>query len=100
MSHYNWLDENFQKFFDNINVNKEEQELNCGIISAHGDKCYSYRDRWKINGIPFEHGVALYLLTYINPWSNEVRMEPGWWVDPWRWVIDNYKLFKKYLPKV
>jgi len=70
-----------------------------GMIAAHGDKCYGYRDQWAKAGIPFEHGVAIYLLTYISPFSHEVReSDSGKWVAPDGWVKDNYVRFQEHLP--
>jgi len=69
-----------------------------GMITAHGDKCYGYRAEWDAAGIPFEHGVAIYLLTYCSPYSKESRETEEGWVDPWRWVIANYERFKPHLP--
>ena len=69
------------------------KNVNNGIISAHGDKCYLYRDRWEKNGIEFHKGVALYLLTYISPFSKESRETADGWVDPAKWVEDNYERF-------
>ena len=97
MNHYDWLDINFQNFVEGLGV---EEDLR-GLISAHGDKCYSYKDLWERMFIPFEHGVAVYLLTYWNPWSKDVRvLENGDWQAPETWVVDNYENFKKYLEEV
>jgi hypothetical protein len=69
-----------------------------GGIVAHGDKCYSYRSEWESKGIPFEHGVAIYLLTYLRPYSKEVRETSNGWVAPKDWVIANYHKFVNHLP--
>ncbi len=97
-SHYNWLDKNFWKFLENLD-HGNLRNWNGGIITAHGDKCYGYRLVWKRNHIPFAHGVALYLLTYMKPWSDEVRESDEGWVDPSSWVITNYKKFIDKLPE-
>lgn len=77
-----------------------EWEYNRGIIVAHGDKCYGYRDIWNAEGIPFAHGVAMYLLTYCYPFDHEVRQtEERGWVDPYKWVIENYPRYKDLLPE-
>lgn len=95
VNHYKWLDQNLNKFAENLGYNEDLR----GLISAHGDKCYSYRVIWQESGIPFNHGVALYLLTYIPPYCYEVRdLNDGSWVSPENWVIDNYKRFLPYLP--
>ena len=95
MSHYEWLDKNFNIFMFRLGLNSND----CGgIIVAHGDKCEGYRNMWKMAGIPFNHGIAIYLLTYIKPYSDTVRMTSDGWVSPVMWVIDHYKEFKDLLP--
>jgi len=97
MNHYKWLDKNFKVFLNNL----EQGDLwknNKSIILTHGDKCYGYEDRWKKKGIPFEHGVAIYLLSYIKPWTDYVRVTVDGWVDPCEWVEKNYTNFENFLP--
>jgi hypothetical protein len=95
VSHYNWLSDNLIPFLKSLDVRGAEH---CrGYIVAHGDKCYSYRQAWEEAGIPFEHGVAIYLLTYISPFSSESRETTQGWVKPVDWVIDNYERFKPHL---
>jgi hypothetical protein len=92
--HYDWLHENLEDFLRRLCIPNPDWYL--GLISAHGDKFGSY----KLHGatIPHEHGVAIYLLTYVLPWSKEVRDTEKGWVDPIRWVFDNYERFKPTLP--
>jgi len=95
-SQYDWLEENLQTFFVRVGV-----LCSNGIISAHGDKCSSYRDLFSKANIPFTHGVAIYLLTYCLPYSSEVReTADGRWVDPSHWVVINYDRFKDFLPPI
>ena len=94
MNHYEWLDKYLPEIFKLLNIN---WDWNAGIIGAHGDKCYSYKSAWEENGIPFEHGVAIYLLTYCRPFAKEVRDVGGKWVDVNCWVMDNYQ---KFLPVI
>ncbi len=96
-NHYTWLDSHFDQFLDNMKHPRHGESFN-GMIVAHGDKCYGYKPDWAQVGIPFEHGVAMYLLTYLHPWSSEVRETKDRWVDPWVWVIENYSGFSAYLP--
>lgn len=92
INHYNWLEKHFPEFLEKIGLDF----ANCpGIVGAHGDKCYGYRYIWKEKGIPFHHGAALYLLTYLSPYNKEVRETDNGWVAPDQWVIDNYS---KFLP--
>jgi len=100
-SHYDYLKEHFMDFYNNVCEAECVFPSHCvneGIIVAHGDKCYSYRDKFESNGIPFAKGVAIYLLSYLNPWDNEVRETANGWVAPDEWVVDNKSRFLPYLP--
>jgi hypothetical protein len=101
-SHYDWLDEHFETFLTRVYVAAERDPEHAkgekGLISAHGDKCYAYREEWAAAGIPFEHGVAVYLLSYLYPWSNTVRKTDGGWVAPKDWVIAEYPKYKGHMP--
>lgn len=107
-THYDWLDANLVPFlaslFDsNANTVKTaaDAESYRGMISAHGDKCSQYRTMWHANGIPFPHGAAVYILSYIPPWSNTCRqVGVGNFVHPDQWVVDNYPFVKQHLPPV
>jgi hypothetical protein len=92
-NHYEYLEEHLPQFLENVEV-KGGWELNGGIISAHGDKAYYYRDKWEKNGIYFYHGVSIYLLTYCAPYAKEVRQTK----DPSDWVVENAHRFLPYLP--
>ena len=94
-SHYEWLEKNLETIFDNLSL---DYSHHCGIIRYHGDKAYSYRDMWKKEGIHFFHGMAMYLLSYVLPFSNECRQTKQGWVPVETWVIDKYKQFKKHFP--
>ena len=97
MNHYDYLTKNIFPFLEKCGVNPE---WNGGIISAHGDKAYGYRYQWNENGLHFFHGVAIYLLTYCRPYSQEVRETENGWVDPGDWVLKNKDRFLKFLPPV
>jgi len=96
INHYDWLDENLQDFFEKLSINN----VNNGIITAHGDKCYSFRDKWEEAGIPFPHGVAVYLLSYIHPWSDTCRNTDAGWKPVDDWVIETYPQVKELLAEV
>lgn len=100
ISHYDWLDQNLMTFFKNVGVDINNPYNGTGIIAAHGDKCYGYRYKFEENSIPFCHGVAIYLLTYVNPYSKECRENKNSYVDLGQWIVDNYEKFRPYLPKV
>lgn len=95
MSHYDWLEKHFNSFYKNVTGKDYDVR---GMIVAHGDKCYSHRDTFEKSGIPFERGVAIYLLTYINPFSKEVRETENGWIDPFVWIINNYNRFVLHFP--
>ena len=96
-SHYHWLEENLPIFFEKLSI---DFKYKCpGIISAHGDKCSSYKNLWNLAGIPFEHGVAIYLLSYLSPWSDTVRKTKEKWVKPDAWVIEKYSELVHLLPE-
>lgn len=97
VNHYKWLDKHLPGFFSKIGI---DFNLHCGIVSAHGDKCYSYEHYWKEAGIEFPHGVAIYLASYCNPFDKEVRETKKGWVHPFQWVIDNKDKFVPILPSV
>lgn len=92
MNHYKWLEMNLEAFTKSLGF---PHDLRPSII-AHGDKCYSYKHKWESNGIPFAHGVAIYLLTYWRPYSMEVRETSTGWVPVDQWIVDNYHRFKDH----
>jgi hypothetical protein len=96
-NHYIWLEKNLSNFMKSLEIHPLRYS---GLITAHGDKCEGYKSAWEKAGIPFEHGVALYLLSHIKPYSGEVRQTSTGWVDIKQWVIDNYPRFKDCLPPV
>ena len=99
-SHYDWLDINLPKFLVNLGIDEEEAIFESrGLIRAHGDKCYSYRQQFATAGLKFEHGIAIYLLTYLNPWTKEVRETSDGWVKPIDWILTNKDKFMNYLPE-
>ena len=95
MNHYQWLENNFLTFAQSLGVQGFE-----GDITAHGDKCYSYKETWKKAGIPFAHGVAIYLLSFYQPYSKQVRQTQNGWVQPDQWVKEKYFAFRPHLEKL
>lgn len=94
-NHYRWLEKHLPQFFEDIGLSWKNNQ---GIISAHGDKGYTYRDLWEKNNIPFNHGIAIYLLSYCDPfWFYCRRTHKKEWLPVEQWVIDNYCEFKEYL---
>lgn len=97
MSHYDWLNKHIVSFFNSLGLDGEDFK---GMIVGAGDKCYGYEDKWAKAGICFEHGVAIYFLTYLQPWSKEVRETDKGFIAPSNWVIDNYPKFKDQLDEL
>ena len=93
-SHYDWLEEHFPDFAEKAGSGIGWRG---NVIAAHGDKVYQYKDIWAAANIPFAHGAAIYLLTYIHPFTNEVRDTTKGFIPPQQWVIDNYNHFKQFL---
>lgn len=88
VNHYHWLDKHLWPFLNALQVDTTTVG---GIIGAHGDKCSSYRYIWDELAIPFPHGVAVYFLSYIHPWSHRSReTQLNGWIDPGKWVLENY----------
>ena len=86
MNHYEYLKENLNNIFHKIGI----QGSKTGMIAAHGDKAYGYEDEWNKAGVPFNHGVVVYFLTYLKPWSETVRETKNGWIAPGPWVIKTY----------
>lgn len=95
-NHYDWLDRNLVPFLSSLGI--KDAHYYTGLISAHGDKCFSATYIWEPRGVPFNHGVAIYLLTYLNPYAKECRETAKGWVAPFDWVADNYQRFLPHLP--
>lgn len=95
INHYKYLERILPTFFQQLGL---DWDMHAGIISAHGDKCYTYSTLWADAGIPFYKGAAMFLLTYVRPYSAEVRDVDGTWVRPDQWVINNSHKFLSLLP--
>lgn len=87
MNHYDWCEKYGGEFFKIVGINPSYVS---SFLSCDGDKCYQYKERWENAGIPFVHGVLIYLITKSSPYVNEVRNTPNGWVDVCDWIIDNY----------
>ena len=94
-SHYDYLEEVLPDFFEAIGV---RWDFNRGIVGAHGDKAYCYRQKWEENGLHFYHGVAIFLATYCRPYAQEVRETEDGWVYVEDWILRNKDRFLPHLP--
>lgn len=92
-NHYEWLEKHLPAIIASLNLGDI-----MGCIVAEGDKCYSYKDEWKAAGIPFPHGVAMYILSKVNPYYKEVRETEHGWVPVATWIAENYPRFKAHFP--
>ncbi len=82
-SYYEYLDAMLAPFWKFV-FDKTPDQMSCaGIVGAHGDKAYGYKEDWKDKGIPFARGVLLYLLTYTPAFKGEKSKSR-------EWVIENY----------
>ena len=97
VNHYKWLDKHLPGIFEALGLNWND---NAGIVGAHGDKFYGYRYVFEEHGIPFPHGVAIGLLSYVPPYEKEVRETKDGWVPVDQWIVDNYERFRAVLPPV
>lgn len=89
-NHYAYLNMLLNPFWQEV-FGKTASEMFCGgMPSAHGDKAYGYKDAWRKAGIPFRHGVLLFLLTYTKVMDEEKHKSE-------QWVIDHYQ---EYLPRI
>lgn len=93
-NHYEWLNKNLPQFFKAIKIDFDRFE---GLLSAHGDKCYGYQNYWEKHQIPFEHGVAIFLVSYFKPYYDEVGDTKDGWVDVKEWVVSKYSIWKTFL---
>ena len=91
LSHYDYLELVLNNFWLHVFNKSLRDSWNAGIIGAHGDKGYGYRDTWEKAGISFHRGMMLYLLTYTGEIGDTPKHESC------LWVINNYN---KYLPMI
>lgn len=87
--HHVWLETHLPNFFRGIGQRRTELHA---LIADHADKCYLFRERWEKEGIPFVHGVAIYLLSRTSPYDLQVTN------DVESWVVENYGTFHPHLP--
>ncbi len=89
INHYEYLELVIDSFWKQV-FDKTREEMWCsGIITSHGDKCYGYEHEWKEHGIPFKHGVLIFLLSYTKELGDRPKHETC------AWVIEKYQ---HYLP--
>jgi len=87
------LKKKFPIFLKNIGKESKVKYAE-SIIICDADKCDQYRSTWENNGIPFLHGVMIYLISKMRPYCNEARIT----ISPNEFVIKYYKEFKNFIP--
>ena len=92
INHYKYLEKYFQTIVENFGLNS--RFVNNGLISAHGDKCYGYKDFWEERGIEFHHGATLYILSHTVLFQEDTRANIG------EWVVRMYEEHENKLPKI
>ena len=90
---YDKLNRDFPIFLKNIGKENQVQYAE-SIIICDSDKCTQYKEVWERHGIPFEHGVMVYLITKMKPYSDEARKT----ISASNFVIKYYEHFKKFMP--
>lgn len=90
---YEKLNKDFPVFLKNIGKEKQIPYAEA-IIACDADKCEQYRKTWENHGIPFEHGVMIYLITKMKPYCDEARKT----ISVSDFVIKHYEEFKVYIP--
>lgn len=89
-SHYDYLNEVLPAFWLK-HFEKSMSDMWCGgIIGAHGDKGSCHKTEWEKVGIPYQHGMILFLLSYTKEYPED---RPSW--EKSDWVIENYPHFKR-----
>ena len=94
-NHYEYCEKYFLEFARKVGANTSGA---AGIVTAHGDKCYGSMVTAEDAGIPFNKWAAIYLLTYLQPFSQECRQTHKGWVDVNKWIVANKDRFLKELP--
>jgi hypothetical protein len=96
MNHYKYFEAHLPAFFKALGIPGSDHLG--GLIVAHGDKFYGYRRAFEQAGLAFPHGAAIAMLSYLNPYAQEVGKTPGGWVHVEQWVVANKDRFLPHLP--
>lgn len=93
MNHHRWLDQHFIEFATHPKVlgSRFSEEYLKTIRELNCNDCESYRNLWHENGIPFAHGVAMYLLLCLGKY--DLLDE-----DAGQWIVEFYDQFRPYFP--
>lgn len=91
-SHYDYLDKHLDLFWRIVVGKSLNDTYHAGIISAHGDKAYSYKSIWEEAGLDFNRAMLMYLLSYKMEHLNRSKVS--------QWVIDNYHVYDEVYEKI
>jgi hypothetical protein len=81
-SHYAYIEKHGAWFSEQLVVD----DIN-SILVAHGDKSRQYEDIFKTLNVSSNKGAMVYLLSFLKPYSNEVRDTNHGWISVESWLI-------------
>lgn len=90
-NYYIWLEKNLSTFLEKNGIDPLYDK---GLIRVFGTRCQEYREFWKLRGIPFVHGLAIYMISKLSPYEEEVQHSHGQGITTYQWVYLNYDRFK------
>lgn len=83
-NHYKYIELHGEKFSQKLGLS----ENIASYLSAHGDKCHSLKMEAQERGLHPGKAAMVYLLTYITPYSQQVRNTENGWVSPYDWCLE------------
>lgn len=103
--YYDWLRQHLVDFLQSLKVPGSEPGgyVGLGLIGAHGDKMRCYNRIWARGGLHPFHGAAIFLLSYVRPYKQEVWADDANRTlikDVDEWVLENAGRFLPHLPAV
>lgn len=81
-SHYAYIEKHGAWFSEQLGV----EDINKFII-AHGDKSRQYEDIFQKLNVSSKKGAMVYLLSFLKPYSSEVRDTIHGWISVESWLI-------------
>jgi hypothetical protein len=85
-NHYEYVERHGAAFSQSLGL----RENIATFLSAHGDKCMMLKIKARDAGYHQGKAVLVYLLTYVSPYSKQIR-ETDVWVDPYAWCLKMLK---------
>lgn len=99
VDHLKYLNKHLKTFLDRLDLDLSEEAVKT-LIRGHGTEGSVVRMTWEKMNIPYAQGMAIYMLTHISPFNKESRETTQGWIDPFRWVSENFDRFKDLLPAI